>query len=209
MSTAAQSFRPAPIATGGYLRVTAIGVLVTSVAGLLLFWAAKVQNREIRRQLNAMQDKSVAAIKENSDAQTDVYDASLIDLIAADPEAAGQATTLVFRNLDFSVDNCHRVSQLKNLRNVGFHSCEHMEVLLHDLEGAASIEKIFFENSILTDNCIRLLATLPHLRQVHLEQSVTPHQASLLHALLPGVWVRTPFLERNEPVEVKSTPPLR
>jgi hypothetical protein len=209
MSASAHAFEPAPLTAGSYVRAATMALLAAALMTLLLLGATRVQNREHHRQLTEQQVKSIAAIKKDPYVQTNVYDPSLVELIAQDPQASANATTLVFRNIDFSTDDCESLSQLKNLQYVGFHSCQGIDALLHRLEGARSVEKIFFENSELTDNCVRLLATLPRLRQVHLEQTVSRHHFSLLHALLPGVSIRTPYPVREEPAEYDRAPPLR
>src|SRR5687767_1394359 len=168
--TSRQPDRPETHEARSYVRPVLVLLLVAGGVGALLFYAAKVSDDEHERQAQKRREKAVAALKDDPATQTLVHDAELVAMIADDPDAVEKATTLVFSDVDFSDERFSRVAELVHLENLGVYSCKAPQKLLVRLQGVPSIRKIFFETSPISDEGVRLLGTLPNLRQIHFEQ---------------------------------------
>jgi len=188
----------APSASRGVLLSLFVAAAIIGAAGVLLYFGARVNRQENDRRSAERRRGEFAAIKEGPDDEILIYDAELLAMIVADADAAERATSLVFSDADFSDERFAEVSKLKNLQNVGVYSSQNADALLKYLEGMASIERMWIETSPIQDDGIRLLATLPNLKNIHFEQEMSAEQIELLEKTLPNVSVDTPFTEAND-----------
>ena len=189
----------APSATRGVLLSLFIAAAIIGAAGALLYFGARLNRQENDRRADDRRQNEFAAIKEGRDDEILIYDAELLAMIVADPDAAERATSLVFSDVDFSDERFAQISKLKNLQNMGVYSSQNADVLLKYVEGMASIERMWIETSPIQDDGIRLLATLPNLKKIRFEQVMSAKQIELLEKTLPKVSVDTPFSEEDEP----------
>ncbi|MBA3482347.1 MAG: hypothetical protein H0T51_11075 [Pirellulales bacterium] len=189
----------APSASRGVLLSLFIVAAIIGAAGALLYFGARLNRQENDRRADDRRRNEFAAIKEGPDDEILIYDAELLAMIVADPDAAERATSLVFSDVDFSDERFAAINKLVRLQNVGVYSSQNADALLKYVEGMASIERMWIETSPIQDDGIRLLATLPNLKKIHFEQEMSAKQIELLEKTLPKVSVDTPFTLEDEP----------
>ncbi len=189
----------APSASRGVLLSLFIVAAIIGAAGALLYFGARLNRQENDRRADDRRRNEFAAIKEGPDDEILIYDAELLAMIVADPDAAERATSLVFSDVDFSDERFAAINKLVRLQNVGVYSSQNADALLKYVEGMASIERMWIETSPIQDDGIRLLATLPNLKKIHFEQEMSAKQIELLEKTLPKVSVDTPFTEVDDP----------
>lgn len=196
--------RPKTTATAGStrkstVRAVAIGLGLIAVAAVVIFFGARLSRQENDRRASERRSSDLASIKEGGADEIMIYDAELLAMIVADPEAAEKATSLIFSSVDFSDKRFAEIKKLPVLRNVGVYSCEHTGALLNYIQAMETIERMWIETSPVQDEGITLLATLPNLKQIRFEQVMSAKQIELLGKTLPGVNVDIPFPETGEP----------
>ena len=140
----------------------------------------------------------LAAIKAGQADEIFVYEAELLEMIAADPQAMASATTLVFSSADFADQRFSAVADLKALRNVAINASKNADALLAHMRGMESVEKLYVEQSPVSFRGISALATLPNLKHVRFEQPVSARHAELLKKTLPKVNLRLPYVASGD-----------
>lgn len=124
-----------------------------------------------------------------------VLDAELLVMCADDPECVSNVTSLQFSMSDLSDSRFRRTRDFHQLRGINFYDCRNTDNVLEAVNGMPTIITVYFEVSVVTEDGIRLLATLPNLKKVQFEQIMPPSEVGLLRKLLPNVeivyWSRT------------------
>jgi len=182
----------------GAIRAVVLVLALVGVVVAMLFYGGRLNQKENDRRLSERRSRDFAAIKENPAEEILIYDAELLAMVVADPEAAGNATSLVFTSVDFADERFAEVNKLAGLKNVGIYSSRNAETCITYLQGMKSIERMWIETSPIDDGGIALLATLPNLKQIRFEQVMSAKQIELLEKTLPKVNVATPFRETGE-----------
>lgn len=182
-----------PFRAARLLRGLFIAALAIAAAADVLLYAARVSERENLRQAAARRSSELSALKEGRSDETMIYDAETLAMIVDDPAAAERAASLVFSSVDFADERFARVGELANLKNVGVYSCRNADRLIDYLHGMASIERMWIEVSPLSDDGVRLLATLPRLKHIHFEQVMTSEEVRRLERALPRAVVDAPL----------------
>ncbi|HEX6960868.1 MAG TPA: hypothetical protein VF175_03315 [Lacipirellula sp.] len=168
--------------------------VIAAVAALLLF-GDRVQEREEQRRIGEHVQRDLAAIKQGRGEDIFIYEPELMARIAAEPQAVANATTLVFSRTDLSDPRFAEIKKLKVLQNVAIDSCKNADSMLLHMQGMVSVEKLWLEDSPVSQRGIKALAALPNLKHVRFEQFVTPDEAKLLKRTLPNVNLRLPSYE--------------
>jgi hypothetical protein len=181
----------------GVLRAAAIILILVAAAALMLYYGSRLNKQEDQRRLGERRQRDLTSIKEGRGDETFIYDAEMLALIVADPDAAANATSLVFSNVDFSDKRFAEINRLEQLQNVGVASSANVDALLAYMEGMPSIQRMWIKASPLSESGIGLLASLPHLKQVRFEQAMSAEQVELLETTLPGVKIDTPLSEED------------
>lgn len=124
-----------------------------------------------------------------------VLDAELLSMLADDPDCVRNVTSLQFSMSDLSDSRFRRTREFHQLRGINFYDCRNTDNVLEAVNGMPTIITVYFEVSVVTEDGIRLLATLPNLKKVQFEQIMPPSEVGLLRKLLPNVelvyWSRT------------------
>jgi hypothetical protein len=168
-----------------------------AVVALLVF-GTRVQEREQQRRVGEHLQRDLAAIKQGRCEEIFIYEAELLALIAADPQAMANATTLVFSSADFSDPRFAVISKLKLLENVAINSSKNADAMLGYMQGMSSVQKFWIEESPVSKNGLAMLGKLPNLKRVRFEQPLSADEANLLKQLLPKADLRLPYAATNE-----------
>jgi hypothetical protein len=116
-------------------------------------------------------------------------------MLADDPDCVRNVTSLRFSMSDLSDFRFKRTRDFHQLRGIIFYDCRNTDNVLEAISGMPTIITVYFEVSDVTEEGIRLLATLPNLKEVEFEQVMPPGEIGLLRKLLPNVellyWSRT------------------
>jgi hypothetical protein len=190
--SAAQSRHHSTIAH--YVRGVVTGLLIALTFAALLLASDRARHREDRRRVGEHLRHDLATIKAGQADEIFVYEAELLEMIAADPQAMANATTLVFSNADFADPRFSAVAELKVLRNVAINSSRNADALLAHMQDMESIEKLYIEQSPISASGIAALRTLPNLKHLRFEQPVSKKEANLLKKTLPKVNVRLSYV---------------
>jgi hypothetical protein len=175
----------------GILTVLALAAVVVA----MLLFGQRLNRQENERRLGERRLRDLASIKEGRAEETLIYDPELLLMIVADADAAANATSLVFSNVDFSDKRFAAISRLEALQNLGIASSKNADAVLNYAQGMESIEKIWIEKSPVSEAGISALTTLPNLKQVRFEQAMSAEQSELLRSTLPDVKIDIPFSE--------------
>jgi hypothetical protein len=196
----AQSHAPpsARSSPAGALRGVAIGLALLAAAVLMLYYGSRLNKQEDQRRLGERRQRDLTSIKEGRGDETFIYDAEMLALIVADPDAAASATSLVFSNVDFSDQRFAEINRLERLQNLGVASSANVDALLAYMQGMPSIQRMWIKASPLSESGIGLLASLPNLKQIRFEQAVSAEHVELLETTLPEVKIDTPLSEQDE-----------
>jgi hypothetical protein len=182
-------------AAASHMRAGVVIVAVVAAVTALLLFGERVQKREEQRRIGEHVKRDLAAIKQGRGEDIFIYEPELMARIAAEPQAVANATTLVFSRTDLSDPRFADIKKLKVLQNVAIDSCKNADAILIHMQGMSSVEKLWIEDSRVTERGIKALATLPNLMHVRFEQFVTPDEARLLKRTLPDVNLRLPSYE--------------
>jgi hypothetical protein len=151
----------------------------------MLLYAQRLNRQENERRLGERRQRDLASIKVGRADETLVYDAELLLMIVSDAETAANTNSLVFSNVDFSDKRFAVISKLEGLQNLGIASSQNADALLGYAQGMASIEKIWIENSPVSEAGISAISTLPSLKQLRFAQPMSAEQVKLLEESLP------------------------
>src|SRR5687767_956629 len=105
MTGATQAIQLAARPPASVVRYVTSGAIVlaavVAIAALLAF-SERVQEREQQRRVGEHLQRDLAAIKQGRGEEIFIYEPELLAMIAAEPQAVANATTLVFSRTDFS-----------------------------------------------------------------------------------------------------------
>ena len=182
-----------------YARRLFMGLLAAIGVAALLLAGEHARRREDHRRIDQHLRNDLAAIRAGLAGDILVYEPELLEMIAADPQAMANATTIVFSSADFADSRFAAVTNLKLLQNVAINRSRNADEVLTHMQGMESDEKLYIEQSPVTMRGLKALATLPNLKHVRFEQPLTARQADFLKKMLPRVNVRRLHAVAEEP----------
>jgi hypothetical protein len=197
IETSAQPCRH--FAAAHYVRGLIVGMLAAIGVAALLLAGEHARRREDQRRIDQHLRHDLAAIRAGQAGDILVYEPELLEMIAADPQAMANATTIVFSSADFVDARFAAVANLKLLQNVAINRSKNADQLLAQMQGMESVEKLYIEQSPVSTEGLAALATLPNLKHLRFEQPLSAEQAELLRKSLPAVNLRLLHVVAEEP----------
>jgi hypothetical protein len=192
--------QPRPVGSKLTSYLLVIAAALVGAAGLGVYVAIHRQAQAHSAILHQINVDYFNRVKGGNDGANVVsHDPELVEMLAADPVCVANLKTLYFAEIDFAEPGYAVARKLVNVNCLGMVSCRNSDRLLAAIKGMPSLEEIFFETSLLSDEGVAILASFPNLKKVHFEQVVSDAQEQLLKATLPSIELEIPFPERNEP----------
>ena len=171
------------------IALASFAVCLIVIVPALVIQAARRAMDEIEH--NILVDEPLTSVK-NGGTSARVYRSELLNAFATDQTCISNLTEIVFTSMTVSKGDAAALRELKNVRTLGFQSCEGIDELLPECK-TMTLNLLHIESSLVSADTLAVLATSPSITEIHLDLPLSEVQVKVLKSFPASIKVTTTF----------------